>query len=210
MKENRESSANDVAAVRRRAREHTERGAVTEAYPCEPAQVILRLNRALATELVCAMRYRRHYFAAKGLAAKSIATEFLSHSNQEFGHADQIAARIVQLNGVPDYNPDSLTARSHAQYIEGISLIDMIREDLVAERIAIDTYRELVAYVGKHDPTTRRILEGILAVEEEHASDMADLLAVHSPDEPILTDVPSATTSPQVQTTPQAKPIPTR
>jgi len=166
----------DVKTLRERARQHIDEGAVTASYAADRETVLKLLNDSLATEIVCVLRYRRHYFMAKGLQAKSIADEFLAHSNEEQGHADQIADRIVQLGGEPNFSPDGLSARSHAEYVEGHSLVDMIREDLVAERIAIDSYREIVQYLGTKDSTTRRLMEGILAVEEEHADDMADLL----------------------------------
>ena len=134
------------------------------------------LNEALATEIVCVLRYRRHYFMASGIHAESVAAEFLQHSNEEQGHADQIAQRIVQLGGEPNFNPEGLLTRSHAEYEEGDTLINMIKEDLVAERIAIDSYREIIQYLGNDDPTTRRMMEGILAMEEEHADDLVSLL----------------------------------
>ncbi len=167
----------DVQTIRKRAREHIEEGAVTAGYQADRATVLKLLNDALATEIVCTLRYRRHYFMAKGIHSKSIADEFLQHSNEEQGHADQIAERIVQLGGEPNFSPDGLLSRSHAEYVEGTSLIDMIKEDLVAERVAIDSYREIVQFLGEKDPTSRRVMESILAVEEEHADDMADLLA---------------------------------
>jgi bacterioferritin len=166
----------DVKTLRRRAREHIERGAVTEGYRADPAVVVKILNEALATEIVCVLRYKRHYFMANGIHAQSVAQEFLQHANEEQGHADEISVRIVQLGGEPNLNPEGMLTRSHSEYVEGQSLIDMIREDLVAERIAIDSYSEMIAYVSDKDPTTRRMLEGILAVEEEHAEDMASLL----------------------------------
>lgn len=153
-----------------------DRGAVTSSYGADPEVVTDVLNSALATELVCVLRYKRHYFMATGINAQSAAAEFLEHANQEQQHADQIAARIVQLGGEPDFSPEGLATRSHAEYVEGDSLIDMIKEDLVAERIAIDSYREIVAWLGTQDPTTRRMLEEILAVEEEHAEDLLGLL----------------------------------
>ena len=134
------------------------------------------LNEALATEIICVLRYKRHYFMAAGINAQSVAAEFLEHANEEQVHADQIAARIVQLGGEPDFSPDGLVSRSHAEYVEGTSLSDMIREDLVAERIAIDSYAEMIRYIGDRDPTTRRMLEEILAMEEQHADDLASLL----------------------------------
>jgi bacterioferritin len=167
----------DVKTLRARARRHIEQGAVTEGYGADRKTVVRLLNEALATEIVCVLRYKRHYFMADGLNAKNAAAEFLQHATDEQGHADQIAARIVQLGGEPDFSPDGLLTRSHAEYVEGGSLAEMIREDLVAERVAIDSYREMVAYLGTGDSTTRRMLEDILAVEEEHADDLATLLA---------------------------------
>lgn len=166
----------DVQTLRKRAREHIQKGAITPGYEADRETVVKLLNDALATELVCVLRYKRHYFMAQGLNAQSAATEFLEHANQEQTHADQIAARIVQLGGEPDFSPAHLQDRSHSEYIEGKSLEDMIKEDLVAERIAIDSYRELVNYFGNQDITTRRLMEEILAVEEEHADDLVDLL----------------------------------
>src|SRR6187401_2829516 len=166
----------DVMMLRRRAREHIMEGAVTEGYSADRETVVKLLNEALATEIVCVLRYRRHYFMAAGIAAESVATEFLQHANEEQGHADLIAQRIVQLKGEPNFNPEGLTMRSHAEYVEGTDLIDMIREDLVAERIAIDSYREMINYIGDRDTTTKRMLEGILAMEEEHADDLVGLL----------------------------------
>ena len=166
----------DIKTLRERARQHIENGAVTEGYSADRETVVKLLNEALATEIVCVLRYRRHYFMASGINAEGVAQEFLQHANEEQGHADQIAQRIVQLNGEPNLNPDGLLTRSHAEYVEGNSLFDMIREDLVAERIAIDSYREMINYFGSDDPTTRRMLEGILAVEEEHADDLVSLL----------------------------------
>jgi bacterioferritin len=166
----------DVKTLRTQARKHIEQGAVTAGYSADRDQVLKLLNDALATELVCVLRYRRHHFMARGIDAKSIADEFLIHSNEEQGHADQLAARIVQLGGEPDFAPDGLSARSHAEYIAGKTLIDMIKEDLVAERIAIDSYRELIQYLGHNDPTTSQMLKGILALEEAHADELADLL----------------------------------
>jgi bacterioferritin len=170
------SSLTDVKTLRARARKNIEEGAITDSYGADRKTVLRLLNEALATELVCVLRYRRHYFMASGLDADAVAEEFLAHSNEEQGHADQIAARIVQLNGEPEFDPDGLTKRSHAEYAEGKNLVDMIKEDLVAERIAIDSYREMIEYVGDRDTTTKRMLEGILAVEEEHAEDLQSLL----------------------------------
>ena len=173
---NTKSALTDVETLRKQARVHIEQGAVTAGYSADRAEVIKLLNDALATEIVCVLRYRRHHFMARGIVAKSIADEFLLHSNEEQGHADQLAGRIVQLGGEPDFSPDSLTSRSHAEYVAGKTLVEMIKEDLVAERIAIDSYRELIAYLGEQDPTTSQMLKGILAVEEEHADELADLL----------------------------------
>jgi bacterioferritin len=166
----------DIKTLRERARQHIENGAVTEGYRADRETVIKLLNEALATEIVCVLRYRRHYFMASGINAESVAAEFLQHANEEQGHADQIAHRIVQLQGEPNFNPEGLLMRSHAEYVEGNNLIDMIKEDLVAERIAIDSYRELINYLGKDDPTSRRMMEDILAVEEEHADDLVNML----------------------------------
>lgn len=166
----------DVETLRRDARAHLDQGAVTVDYSADRTEVIKQLNEALATELVCVLRYRRHYFMARGIHARGIASEFLAHSNEEQGHADLLAARIVQLGGEPDFSPDSLSGRSHAQYVAGTTLVDMIREDLVAERIAINSYRDMIRYIGADDPTTSNMLKGILAVEEEHADELSDLL----------------------------------
>jgi bacterioferritin len=166
----------DIKTLRERARQHIEKGAVTAGYSADLETVIKLLNEALATEIVCVLRYKRHYFMASGIHAESVAAEFLQHANDEQGHADQIAQRIVQLGGAPNFNPDGLLMRSHAEYVEGETLTDMIKEDLVAERIAIDSYRDMINYFGNDDPTSRRMLEGILAVEEEHADDLVNLL----------------------------------
>ena len=165
----------DIKTLRERARKHIEQGAVTQSYHGDRETILRLLNEALATELVCVLRYKRHYMAT-GLHAEGAAAEFLQHAGEEQGHADELAARIVQLGGQPNFNPDGLTSRSHAEYVEGDSLRDMIKEDLIAERIAIDSYREMIDYIGKDDSTTRRMLEGILAVEEEHADDLQGLL----------------------------------
>jgi bacterioferritin len=166
----------DVATLRKRARQHIEEGAVTAGYAGNTETAVKILNEALATEIVCVLRYKRHYFMAKGIHAAPIAAEFLEHANEEQGHADLIAERIVQLGGAPNFNPDGLLTRSHAEYVEGNDLIDMIKENLVAERIAIDSYREMAAYFSPFDATTRRMLEQIQAMEEEHADDLADML----------------------------------
>lgn len=167
----------DVKTLRERARKHIEQGAVTERYKADRETVIKVLNEALATEIVCVLRYRRHYFMAEGIHADAVAAEFLQHSNEEQQHADQIAGRITQLGGQPDFSPEGLLSRSHAEYVEGETLIDMIKEDLVAERIAIDSYREIIDFLGSKDSTSRRMLEDILAMEEEHADDLASMLA---------------------------------
>jgi bacterioferritin len=165
-----------VDVLRERARKHVQEGAITAAYQADRKKVVSLLNEALATELVCVLRYRRHHFMAKGINSQGIAAEFLAHSIEELGHADLIAARIVQLGGEPDFAPNTLTQRSHAEYVESNTLVGMITEDLVAERVAIQSYTQFIAYLGGQDPTTRRMLEQILAVEEEHADELADLL----------------------------------
>lgn len=166
----------DIETIRRRAREHIDRGAVTAGYGADRETVVKLLNEALATEIVCVLRYKRHYYMASGIHAKSVAAEFLEHAKEEQDHADRIAQRITQLDGAPDFNPDGLATRAHADYVEGDDLVDMIKEDLVAERIAIDSYREIVRFLGDGDPTSRRMMEEILAMEEEHAEDLATLL----------------------------------
>jgi len=171
----------DVKEIRRRARQHVEQGAVTEGYKADRDTVVKLLNEALATEIVCVLRYKRHFFMAKGIHAEPVAKEFQQHAADEQGHADEIAERITQLGGAPNLNPEGLLTRSHAEYVEGDSLADMIREDLIAERIAIDTYGEMARYFGENDPTSRRMIEGILAKEEEHANDLADMLATFDP-----------------------------
>ncbi len=167
----------DVKTLRESARRHIEEGAVTEHYTGDREKVLKLLNEALATEIVCVLRYRHDHFTAKGVSSKAIADEFMEHSNEELGHADQIAERIVQLGGEPLLDPATITARSHAEYRIGKTLQEAVKENLVAERIAIDSYREMIHYIGEDDPTTRRMLEEILAKEEEHADDLADLLA---------------------------------
>jgi bacterioferritin len=166
----------DVKELRRRARVHMERGAVTDGYKADRNTVLALLNTSLATELVCLLRYRRHYFMATGIHAQAVAAEFLEHAKEEQEHADRIAHRITQLGGEPDFNPEGLATRSHSEYVEGSDLMDMIREDLVAERVAIESYGEIIRYLGENDPTTRRMLEEILAVEEEHAEDLQALI----------------------------------
>jgi len=174
----------DIKTLRSRARSHIDEGAVTVGYSADRTTVLKLLNDSLATELICVLRYRRHYFMARGIQSQSVAQEFLDHSNEELAHADQIAERIVQLGGEPDFSPDGLTGRSHAEYVEGDTLASMIREDLVAERIAIDSYRDMIRYLGSDDPTTRRMLEGILSVEEQHADELSDLLDAFPVDSP--------------------------
>ncbi len=166
----------DIKEIRRRARQHIEEGAVTEGYKADRETVIRLLNEALATELVCVLRYKCHFYAASGIHAQSVAEEFQEHANEEQQHADMLAERITQLNGSPNFNPEGLLSRSHSEYVEGTDLVDMIREDLVAERIAIDSYSEIIRYLGDKDPTSRRVLEEILAKEEEHAEDMKTLI----------------------------------
>jgi bacterioferritin len=166
----------DVSALRERARQHIQAGAVTPNYGADPQVVINVLNAALATEIVCILRYKRHYYMAQGIASESVKQEFAQHATEEQEHADRIAQRIVQLGGQPDLNPDTLTKRSHSEYVEGDSLVDMLREDLVAERVAIESYREIIEWLRGKDPTTRRMMEEILAVEEEHADDINSLL----------------------------------
>jgi bacterioferritin len=162
--------------IRRRAREKMEDGAVTASYGADREKVIDVLNEVLATELVCTLRYKNHYYMAHGIHAQAVADEFLEHAKEEEGHADLVAKRITELNGRPNFNPEGLKTRSHAEYAEGDTLEEMIREDLVAERIAISTYSEIVRWLGNDDTTTRRMIEGILATEEEHADDLANLL----------------------------------
>jgi bacterioferritin len=178
------TSLTDTPTLRTRARKHIDEGAVTSGYGADRKVVLGLLDAALATELVCVLRYRRHHFMARGIHSQSVAKEFLDHSNEEQGHADMIAERMVQLGGAPDFAPGGLSSRSHAEYVEGDSLVAMVKEDLVAERIAIDSYREFIQYLGDKDPTTRRMLEAILAVEEEHADELADLLVAFPATEP--------------------------
>ena len=166
----------DIQTLRKRARDHINQGPVTEGYGADVTVVVKLLNEALATEIICTLRYRRHYFMAKGIHAEAVAPEFLEHATEEQQHADLIAERIVQLGGEPDFSPDGLATRSHAEYVEGGSLIEMIKEDLVAERVAIESYLEMINYLEGRDPTTRRMLEEILAKEEEHADDLNSLL----------------------------------
>ena len=166
----------DVKAIRAKARQDIESGAVTDTYRADRKTVLKLLNEALATEIVCVLRYKRHFFMARGLNAEPVAAEFAEHATQEQEHADKLAERIVQLGGEPNLSPEGLTQRSHSEYVEGTTLQDMIKENLIAERIAIDSYRRMVDYVGDKDSTTRRLLEEILASEEEHADDLSDFL----------------------------------
>ncbi len=166
----------DIKTLRARARQHIEKGAVTSGYAADREQVLKMLNEALATELVCVLRYKRHYFMAAGIHAASVAAEFLEHANEEMAHGDLIAKRIIELRGEPNFSPAGLSDRSHAEYVESDSLKGMIKENLIAERIAIESYREMIAYLGEQDPTTQRMLKEILASEEEHADDLSTLL----------------------------------
>ena len=169
----------DVVELRRRAREHMDKGAVTAGYGCDRASVVELLNQALATEIVCVLRYKFHAVCATGLASEAVKEEFAQHAKEEAEHLDLLAERINQLGGRPDLNPDGVSARAASEYVEGENLVDMIKENLIAERIAIETYRDMVRYFGDKDPTTRVLLERILAQEEEHANDMHDLLVSH-------------------------------
>lgn len=167
----------DITTLRERARAKMSEGPITAAYGADRVQVIDVLNQALATEIICVLRYKRHYFMADGINGGPVAAEFLEHANEELGHADQIALRITQLQGEPNFSPVGIEDRSHSEYVEGDGLVDMIKEDLVAERVAIESYAEIVQWLGDKDPTTRRLMEEILAVEEEHADDLLNLLA---------------------------------
>ena len=166
----------DIKEIRRRARQQIMEGAVTPDYRGDRETVVRILNQALATEIVCVLRYKRHHYMAKGIHSKAVAEEFLEHANEEQRHADQIAERITQLDGAPNFSPEGMLTRSHSEYVEGDTLLDMIREDLVAERIAIESYSEIIRYLADNDPTSRRMMEAILANEEEHAEDMKSLL----------------------------------
>jgi bacterioferritin len=166
----------DIQEIRRRARQHIEEGAVTQGYRADRETVIRLLNQALATELVCVLRYKQHHYAASGIHAQAVAAEFLEHAQEEQEHANKIAERITQLNGSPNFNPAGLLSRSHSEYVESPDLIEMIREDLVAERIAVDSYSEIIRYLADKDPTSRRVMEEILAKEEEHAEDLKTLI----------------------------------
>jgi bacterioferritin len=171
----------DVRTLRKRAREHIEQGAVTKGYKAKRETVLKLLNEALATEIVCVLRYKRHHFMASGIHAQSVAAEFLQHASEEQAHADEISQRIVQLGGAPNLSPEGMLSRSHSEYVEGENLLDMIKEDLVAERIAIESYGEIVRFLGDRDITSRRLMEEILQKEEEHANDLKDLLATLDP-----------------------------
>jgi bacterioferritin len=187
----------DIKEIRRRAREHMDEGAVTKNYGGDVETTVRLLNEAVATELVCTLRYKYHAAMATGIASEGVRTEFAQHAREEEEHMDMLVERINQLGGKPNLNPDGLLSRSASEYVEGTSLVDMIKENLVAERIAIETYREMVRYFGTNDPTTRTLLETILAKEEEHANDMLDLLAVHGKIEiPKKTGVPAAAPQP--------------
>jgi len=182
-KETQRPFVTDIQELRRRARQHMEEGAVTSAYRADREAVIRILNEVLATEIVCVLRYKRHYYMAAGIHAQAVAEEFLEHAKEEQGHADLAAERITQLGGEPNFSPEGLATRSHSEYVEGKSLLDMVREDLVAERIAVESYNEIIRYLGDNDPTTRITMEQILAKEEEHADDMKKLLETLSQDE---------------------------
>ncbi len=171
-----EAGLSDIKTLRSLARKNIDAGAVTNGYAADRITVIRLLNEALATELVCVLRYKRHYFMARGIHSDPVKAEFLAHAGEEMAHADRLAKRIVELGGEPNFSPDGLAARSHAEYVAGDSLASMIREDLIAERIAIESYREMIAYLAGNDPTTQQMLKGILAGEEEHADDLASLL----------------------------------
>jgi bacterioferritin len=172
-----QSVLSDIPTLRKRARQHIEEGAVTEGYAADRDTVMRLLNEALATELVCVLRYKRHYFMAKGIHSEGVKAEFLEHANEEMAHADRLAKRITELGGEPNFSPIGLSDRSHAEYVAGDTLNAMIKEDLIAERIAIESYREMIAYLAENDPTTQRMLKEILAMEEEHADDLSSLLA---------------------------------
>jgi bacterioferritin len=176
----------NLAEIRRRAREHVLEGAVTPGYRADRDKVIAMLQEALATELVCVLRYKQHYFVAKGIQAEPTAQEFAEHAAEEQEHADRIAQRITQLGGEPDFSPSGLAERSASEYAEGKTLVQMIEDNLIAERIAIDTYHAAIAFVGEKDSTTRRLLEDVLAKEEEHATELADLLSALDPTRPPL------------------------
>jgi bacterioferritin len=175
-KKDKNTFLSDITEIRRRARQHIEDGAVTDSYKGDRKVVLRVLNEALATEIVCVLRYKRHHYMAKGIHSQAVAEEFLEHAAEEQEHADLIAERITQLDGEPNFNPEGLLTRSHSEYVEGETLVDMIREDLIAERIAVESYSEIIRYLADNDPTSRRLMESILAKEEEHAEDMKTLL----------------------------------
>jgi bacterioferritin len=175
-KKDKNSFLSDITEIRRRARQHIEEGAVTDSYKGDRKVVLRVLNEALATEIVCVLRYKRHHYMAKGIHSQAVADEFLEHAAEEQEHADLIAERITQLDGEPNFDPEGLLMRSHSEYVEGETLVDMIREDLIAERIAVESYSEIIRYLSDNDPTSRRMMESILAKEEEHAEDMKTLL----------------------------------
>lgn len=180
----------DIKELRQRARQHIERGPVTDGYRADRQKVIAVLNEALATEIVCVLRYKRHYYMASGIHAEPIAKEFLQHAREEQTHADLIAQRITQLQGEPNFNPEGLATRSHSEYVEGGSIREMIREDLVAERIAVESYSEIIRWLGDDDPTTRNLIEEILKKEEEHADELSNMLKVFQPEaEPVRTKI---------------------
>lgn len=166
----------NIEEIRARARAKIEEGARTQDYQLDPQQAVGILNEALATEIVCTLRYRFHYFMATGIHSAAVAEEFLEHANEEQEHADWLAERIKQLGGKPEMNPANITGLSHSEYVEGNTLVEMLKEDLVAERIAIESYRDMIKFFGEKDSTSRRLLERILEKEEEHADEIADLL----------------------------------
>ncbi len=172
----------DLEEIRQRASQKIEDGAVTDSYKGDVDKTVEILNEALATEIVCVLRYMHHYFMATGVHGKAVSEEFKEHADEEREHADEIAERIQQLGGKPDYNPKTLLERSVSHYVEGETLADMIKEDLIAERVVIDVYQKMIEYFGENDPTTRRMIEHIKAEEEEHASDLSDLLFIVNPE----------------------------
>jgi bacterioferritin len=172
-----DSGLSDIETLRKQARINLTEGAVTTGYGADRQEVIRLLNEALATELVCVLRYKRHYFMAKGINSDSVKAEFQEHAVEEMSHADLIAKRITELGGEPNFSPEGLSVRSHAEYVEGDTLFSMIQENLVAERIAIESYREMILFLGNNDPTTQKMLKEILSVEEEHADDLVSLMA---------------------------------
>jgi bacterioferritin len=196
----------DIEQIRWRARQDIELGPVTQDYEADRETVLRLLNEALATEIVCMLRYRRHYHTARGIHARPIAAEFLEHARDEESHAEQLAERIVQLGGNPDYNPDGILSRSHSEYVEGGGLIEMVREDLVAERIAIESYAAIARYLGFKDPTSRRVMEEILAKEEEHANDLADILADLGPARVDMSEQPMSDDEAPVSSTRETEP----